>query len=190
METLFPALTSSPDVHPALVHLPLGLWVGALVIWLVALFRRSDTVFRTGLWVLTLGVVLAVPTLVTGWLAMDRIGEGSAHHDAIHVHRDFMLITAGLAAVTAAAAWFAVRHGSNTLSRALLTLLFAGTVAVGLVGADRGALLVQKHGFGTRFETPAEAEAPHRHGHTRRYTGPFQELATTRDEQEDDPEHE
>lgn len=149
MESLFPGLTNAPNLHPLLVHFPIVLWLLAWCCWLVGAIGDRDGAWRAGSFLLWFAVLAAVPTAVAGFGAEEQYHHApGAPMDKIHVHRNFMVATSVGAALVAAAAHVTRRNSGRARRWALVAGL--GLVNVVMVlGADRGAELVLRHGVGT-----------------------------------------
>lgn len=158
MDRWLPGLSHAPNPHPFFVHFPLVLWIVALACWGIGAAGR-DTTWRVGSVLLAVAVLAAVPALVTGLAA-----EEDLHHVAgtpmekVHVHKNFMLATTAASGVVAVAA-YVTRKRAGAGRRWLLASLLLGVSALAVLGADRGAELVYRHGVGTRPTTP-EHEHP------------------------------
>lgn len=157
MNELMPGLEVAPNIHPMLVHFPIVLWVSALALWALGVARSRSDLFRFGTWLLTIGTLAAVITLISGYLAADGLGHDSPGHDFVHVHRDFMLVATILGAVVTALAWLLRRRQDRLIRWSLVAALLALN-AVTTLGADRGALLVYGYGMGTAQQAPPSSE--------------------------------
>lgn len=162
-----PGLGAMPSLHPLLVHFPIALWLTALAFWTYALMRDDAGAWKAGRALLYLGTIAGIATLISGYLAAEALGHDSPGHDRVHVHRDYMIVTTALAALTAIAAWIARnRQGAGT--RVLLLLGLGVTAGALTLGADRGGELVYRYGMGVSSEAPPAAEhGEHSHGDKR-----------------------
>ncbi|MFQ5515803.1 MAG: DUF2231 domain-containing protein [Myxococcota bacterium] len=158
MEAILPGLAVTANLHPIFVHLPLALWPCAMLFWVLALLRRSETLWRAGCWVLYAALVGSMLATGTGLWAEEQLGHDSPAHDLVHVHRTWMLWASVLGALTALGA-FALRRSRTRASRGALIALLGVVLLVGTLGADRGALLVFGHGVGSQREPPPAAGA-------------------------------
>lgn len=145
MRELLPGLWVMQDLHPVLVHFPIALFPLALVFWILG-WRPAA---RLALYAAT---GFAVAALVTGFLAMARHENGDAHHEWIHVHRNYMIATLTLGAI---ATVFAQIGWKGWTIGALVA-----TTGVLFLGADRGAYLV--YGLGLNVQGhPVQHEPEH-----------------------------
>jgi uncharacterized membrane protein len=135
--------------HPLLVHLPLGFLVSGVVVDLVGWLGRRPSLRRAGSFLLAAGVLLAIPAIVTGFVAYGRVDHSDAGHAVMNLHRNLMLAAVALFAAAVVWRW---RAGARLLSdpprgalHASLLVLASATL---VVGADRGAQLVFGHATG------------------------------------------
>ncbi len=147
MSELLPGLEAAPNIHPLFVHLPLALWLAAFLFWAAGLATRRDRVFQAGRWLAYLAALGALAAVGTGLWAESSLGHHSPGHQAVHVHRNWMLTASSLGVATALLAWTTRRMGGRAI-RAVLTMLMLLTTAVATLGADRGAALIFRDGIG------------------------------------------
>ena len=152
MTELLPGLEAAPNIHPMLVHFPFALWLAALLIWAAFVATRKDGLWSTGRLLLTLGTLGGMAAVASGYWATDQMGHTAPGHDLVHVHRNWMVATTVLAALTTAGAW--LYRGSSFGPRLGLVGLLLVTGGLLTAGADRGAELVYRYGVGVLNEAP------------------------------------
>lgn len=132
-------------VHPALVHLPIGLWFGALAWNGVAWVRPDPLWWQLGYWCLALGLLAAVPTILAGLLDYLALAPDEPAIDAATAHMMVML-----SATAAFAAGWLLRAGTGaTLAPPLWAIvceLAGGTLLA--IGGWLGGTLVYRHRLG------------------------------------------
>lgn len=123
-EALTGEAAGSP-VHPAVVHLPIGASVSALIIDLVQGHRGADAArLLTGLTVLS-----AIPSALTGVADYaSKYGAGVRRAGAAHA------VVNALGTTLAAASWLARSGGSGLVARALLVGAVSAYGLGGLIG--------------------------------------------------------
>ena len=158
MEQLLPGLTSAPNLHPMVVHFPIAFWVAATGAWSLALARKRDDAWRFGRWLHLLGLLGAAVAVGFGFWATEEMGHDTPGHDLVHVHRDLMLVAAGMALVVTALAWWR----GDASRRWRVGLMVGSLVLLGVmtIGADRGAELVFRYGIGVAGEAPPHSDGP------------------------------
>ena len=162
MQDLLPGLDAVRNVHPMLVHLPLGLWPTALGFLLIGALRANDQLFSCGRWLLYLASSSAVVAALSGWNSANGLGHDTLGHDLVHVHRNWMLTATALSAATSLLA-FALRGSQRRGSRAAVALALFTTLGVASLGADRGAFLVYGKGVATNIQADSPPGAPNGH---------------------------
>ncbi len=161
LSSLLPGLAQAPDIHPIFVHFPIALWLTAAALVTLGAARSNLRVQDAGRICLWIGTAAALAAIATGYLAAGRMGHGAAGHELVHVHRNFMLASTGIAVLASLLAWRAdpsTRIGSVGLAALLLVL-----ATVSGLGADRGARLVFGYGMGV-LEAPPETSGGHHDG--------------------------
>ena len=159
-------MPSLPDpLHPALVHLPLGLAVLLPLATLLCLAAIARGFLPARAW---WGVVLVAAVLAAGSLATAEAGEDQAERvepvvgkDALHAHEErgewFVRLAIGTA-VLAATGLLGGRPGRvariATLAASVLLL------AAGIRAGESGGHLVYVHGAANAYLDPAHGGAP------------------------------
>ena len=157
-----------PNWHPVWVHFPIALRSIAVVLFVLAGVLR-DRPMAPGAtlvarWNLALGVLLLIPSLITGYLAYGSVEHDSAGHEAMTRHLWAAWITTGLFIAAAIAAWMD-RHRQAGASVLLLVLLVPGLAAISATGY-LGAENVYRHGIGVeRLPDPDDHHHHNDHDH-------------------------
>jgi len=85
------------NIHPLFVHFPIGLLVAYSVLEIGAYFlpalRRQTWLFPVKTFLLIVGVLAALATLVTGAMAEENFTEGDPQYRIIGVHAPFAIAT-------------------------------------------------------------------------------------------------
>jgi uncharacterized membrane protein/cytochrome c2 len=93
-------LLSWPELHGALTHIPVAFLLAVAVFEVGALLFRKPEWRTVSFWLLVGAVIIAVPSLITGWITGNDLkftGNG-VHSPGIFVtHRLFAFTTSGLA---------------------------------------------------------------------------------------------
>ena len=146
----------APNIHPLLVHFPIGLLCAAAAVDVVGwLFRRNRLLRQAATLLYVLGTVGAIAAYVTGRAASQTIWLPGMAQAVLRQHWDWALRTV----------WF---FGMVTLVRLVLlrpsrrdprpsivaTFALVGLVGIGLLieTGDRGGRLVFQYGVGTNRE--------------------------------------
>ena len=172
MDQLLPGLAALQNIHPMFVHFPIAFFWGALAMEGAAIFVHERLHF-VSTWMLYLGALSAVVTVMTGFHAMNQIAAASGghhgpNHELIHVHQHWMVSVTTVGVLLAAYLyWMNNRQVWSTHRWRFAVGLFLLALLLSL-GADRGARLVYQFGFGVNpallTETPhADEEEEHHH---------------------------
>ena len=147
--TLLPAW--APNLHPLLVHLPIGVWAGAVIADLSGvLFSRAPRSDAAASFLYPLGAALAILTYLTGQQAAAIVLVPGMAFPILEQHENWALATTILFVLVAVLRLWVGRR-AEPLARSLrLMLAAAGVLALlALVGTgERGARLVFEHGVG------------------------------------------
>jgi len=145
MDAILPGLKGMLNLHPVVVHLPIGLWVGALVFALAAAIRGCADWHKTAVRLLVLGTLCALPAVGSGLLAEESVPEAGPAHEVMEVHETLMYVTTGFAVALCLFAWWKRKDETSGPRKILLAglIVLAGLLTV---GADRGAQMVYQYG--------------------------------------------
>jgi uncharacterized membrane protein len=147
LEAVLPGIAHLQNVHPVVVHAPLGLLPAATLVYLLAAATGRDQLAWTGLWLLVLGTLGAAASAATGLRAMEGVMvDPSVHEQLLDVHQDWMLTTTGLA--VALTGWALVARPAPRRGRLLFGLGLVALVAVLTKGADYGGRMVYDYNAG------------------------------------------
>jgi uncharacterized membrane protein len=141
----------APNLHPLLIHFPIGLLLAAASLDLGdALLRRPPWLGIAGTSLYVAGTVAAVASYLTGLQAASTVLVPGMAHPVLNDHRNWALITTVYFAVVSTARVAARFAMFPRTRRDRLLLLATGVVGVVLLQqtAERGARLVYEFGIG------------------------------------------
>ena len=146
-------------MHPMLTDFPIALWVTSLLWDLIRIWRADIFWSQTAYWTLVVGMVSAVPAIVTGFLEFIVI---PANHPVLKkgmAHLSVMIVASGLFFAS-----LAVRSGTSPddASKFWIAVALSGIGALVLmIGGWLGGDLVFQYGVGTRlFSQVSETQRP------------------------------
>jgi uncharacterized membrane protein len=156
-------MTSLPNLHPAIIHLPLALLPAAILFDLAALVRPTWTWLERGAALL---LILAALGAAGAVLAGERAEEGlgpqpEAVRQLLHEHEDLgKKALVALAALALARLFLSIRDQdrprlTTLFLRFLLLIAAGGALVLTGLAADKGGALV--YGHGVAVERPAAA---------------------------------
>ena len=131
-------------IHPMLIVLPLGLFIGAVVFDVIAVWRDAPTLGVVGFWNIAAGVVGGLLAAVFGfidWLAIPA-GTRAKKIGLLHGATNVVVVLAF------ATAWLARRNAVEIVPSGTILLLEVIALLVGSVGGWLGGELVDRLGVG------------------------------------------
>jgi len=141
-------------VHPILTDFPIALWSTSLLGDIMGLWRGHTVYSQFAFWAIGLGLVIAVPAIVTGLIDYAAIPQG---HPALRGAMWHMWIM--LSAATAYACSLIARIGqssSSGLSIAIAIGLSVLGLCLLLIGGWFGGEMVFRYGVGSHTESVAK----------------------------------
>ena len=157
---------SLPNLHPAVVHLPLGLLPAAMLFDLLALLRPTWTWLERGAaLLLVLAALGAAGAVVAGEQAQEGLGPqpqeiGRLLHEHEELGKKSLMALGTLALARLLMSWRDRDRPRLTaiFLRFLLLTATGGTLFLMGMAADRGGDLVYRHGVAVERPAPGGAE--------------------------------
>jgi len=146
-EALLPGVQHLQNIHPLVVHFPIGFLVGAALFYFLSLIFRNQTLATTAFLLLILGTLSAGAAVATGLYGEEGVMVSrSVREHLLEAHEKIMLVTLGLSIVLSA--WAFVMRPFPKKGRLLFLLLFLVLLGIMTVGADYGARMVYDYNAG------------------------------------------
>ncbi len=126
-------------LHPPLVHFPVALWLTSGLFDVLAWWRADPGFRRTAYWLVGLGLLTAIASIVAGWidlLRLERDGIGTA---LLRRHQLHSVMAYAATLVYLGNFTWRWRTG-NDPAPGLLVLAFLGAALIGATGYLGGAL--------------------------------------------------
>jgi uncharacterized membrane protein len=160
--------TSLPNLHPAVVHLPLALLPAAF------LFDAAGLLMRRVRWLdwaagalYVLGALGALAAYLAGQQAEEGIGRiPEAAAEIVEAHEEWasraMILFLVIAGIRAGIAWKRRREAEPGMRAGRLALLVAALAGLGILlyAADLGGSLVYRHGVAVSAPAPEPEDDP------------------------------
>ena len=149
-----------PNVHPLIVHLPIGLLVGAVLIDLVASLVRRRALSLTAVILYVLGALGTGAAYLSGQRAADTVDVPTEAMSALTSHEDwafYTLIFFGAYALIRIGAFISNAEPSRWLGFVLWLLALPGMLLL-WQASERGGELVFAHGVGVSAAEELRAE--------------------------------
>jgi uncharacterized membrane protein len=145
--TLLPGVQHLQNIHPLVVHFPIGLLMSGALFYLLALFSRKEGFATTAFFLLVLGALSACVAAGTGLYAEDGVMVSvSVREHLLEHHEQLMLITAGLSIILTV--WGLIARPFPKKGRIVFLILFGVMLATMTWGADYGARMVYDYNAG------------------------------------------
>lgn len=161
LEAIFPGIAAMHNIHPLLVHFPIGLLSTFFAAELLGFLTGSTGLRAAASWMLYFGTLGAVAAAGAGVWAASTVPHGPEVHSIVTTHMSLMLTVVGLSVFLSL--WRLIYGSSFTAFTRLVHLGVAFvTVVVMAIGADKGGLMVYKYGVGTQVSEAAGED--HTHG--------------------------
>lgn len=136
-----------PDLHPFVVHFPIGLLVAGLVFDLTGLALNHRELARTGWWVQLCGTIMLPVAIVTGLLARERSPLPSAASAVFDFHQQMAFLISVL--FVGLLLWrISARTEIPATHKILFFLLYGAGIVVLLLTAWAGGRLVFEFAVG------------------------------------------
>ena len=164
--SLLPGIAAMVNIHPMLVHFPIAFLTCFIVLDLVASLAKKPQwrEFAGGL--LYVGTIMAVFTVIAGFVAANSVAHGENVHDIMERHESFGVTVLGLAVVLSGWRWKAGGQIQGEIN--ILYLILSALLGLSLaLGADLGGLMVYKYGVAVAAVpvSPASLHSHHNHIH-------------------------
>lgn len=158
LSQLLPGVDAMANVHPLLVHFPIGLYYGFAVAELLALVSRADSLRHAASWMLYFGTLGAAGAVAAGYQAASTVEHSEEVHAILERHADYGLLVLVLGVLLSCARWIRQSRGSS-LVRSMEFVLALVLVALMTRGADLGGLMVYGHAVAVNCPDAAAAES-------------------------------
>jgi len=156
-----PGIAVMDNVHPLLVHFPIAFLSSFVLLDLIASLAKKPQWREFAAGLLYLGTVMALLTVIAGFIAANSVAHGNNVHDIMERHEGFGVTILCLA--TLLSGW-RLKSGSQ-MSGELNILYLILSAILGLclaLGADLGGLMVYKYGVAVKA-VPEPVSEPHSH---------------------------
>ncbi len=139
-----------PNWHPMFVHFTVALICVSGVLFVlsrvVVNWRLEDQWLATAYWMLWIGALISVGTVLAGWDAFNTVEHDTASHEAMLEHRNLALVT--FIVIIIMTIWSVVQYVKEHAPS--FVFLVCMVLSVGMVASTawHGAELVYRHGLG------------------------------------------
>lgn len=156
----FPDFTWLPNMHPLVVHLPIGIILAATALMFITLVLKKNMLFRSTLYLLLTGVGTLAVAYISGKLAVETVIIPANANPVLGHHSDFAfgLLVYYLVLSILIIVYLRKRNQARLIiyQAALTILAVFGTAGLGMT-ADYGGQLVYRYGVGIKPGTESNA---------------------------------
>jgi len=155
-----------PNWHPIFVHFTVSTLSLSSIFFVLSYIMRShpqnSNIRKFAEWNLWIGSVFTILTVIAGWIAYNSVAHDTPSHEAMTVHRNWALATAGVFIVLAL--WLAYKIRKH--HKINISFIFIIVIAFGMLGttAWRGGEAVYRYGLGV-MSLPAVENGAEGHAH-------------------------
>lgn len=163
---LMPGISSMDNIHPLLVHFPIAFLSTFFVLDLFGTLAKKPQCRNVAGWLLYLGALASVFTVIAGFIAAGSVPHGENVHAIMERHEHLGVSVLSLALLLSA--WRMksggiIQGGANSFFLILAALL----CGLMMLGADLGGLMVYKYGVAVKsLQVPAADFHEHDHEHS------------------------
>ena len=135
------------NIHPLVVHFPIGLLMGAVLLYFMAWILKKEDLVKAGFWVLLLGTLFLIVAVGTGLYAEQGVMVHlSVREKLLSPHKQYMIVTFIVCFITSV--WAVIARPFPTKGRILFLFLLLIIVGTMTIGADLGGRLVYDYNAG------------------------------------------
>ena len=140
-----------PPIHPALVHLPIGLVILSVVMDLSARITKREplraSLRAAGFWSLFAGLIGGGLTIAAGYIDMNRAALNPQTHEFVDLHLTIGWVLAGALVILTAWRWLIWHRGQMTINTSYLVAAFL-VLGITLFQGWYGGEMVYAYGAG------------------------------------------
>jgi len=155
-----------PNWHPIFVHFTVSTLSLASIFFVLSHVMRShpqnSNIRKFAEWNLWIGSISTILTVIAGWIAYNSVAHDTPSHEAMTIHRNWALATAGIFIVLAL--WlFYIKRSHHKVNISFVVIII---IAFGMLGttAWRGGETVYRYGLGV-ISLPAVEKGADGHAH-------------------------
>jgi uncharacterized membrane protein len=142
---ILPGIAGLDNIHPLFVHFPIAFFSAFFLVDVLGTLAKKPQWRYVASWLLYLGTVAAVFTVIAGLFAAESVEHGEDVHEIMERHEHIGIALLALALFLSA--WRLKYWGLHTVSANAIFLLLSAFLCLLLsIGADLGGLMVYQYG--------------------------------------------
>ncbi len=138
--------------HPILVHFPIALFTTFFLLEIIWMFFQKEWIKNSSVFTLLLGLIFAVPTILSGEASAENFEKVSQLENLIESHETFAKLTAITFLIAFIIKVILIRTGKLNVKTNLIIIVISLVGLYFLIQTGlRGGELVYKHGVGILY---------------------------------------
>jgi uncharacterized membrane protein len=159
---IMPGIAAMENIHPLLVHFPIAFLTFFFLVDVIGVIAKKPQWRYVAGWLLYLGTLAAIFTVIAGLFAADSVEHGEDVHDIMERHQHIGISILSLALFLSA--WRLKRWGLHSKTGNTFFLGLSAFLCFLLtLGADLGGLMVYRYGVSVNHAAISPMP-PHAHG--------------------------
>lgn len=156
---ILPGIAGMDNIHPLFVHYPIAFFTAFFLVDFIGVIAKKAQWRYVASWLLYLGTVAAIFTVIAGLFAAESVEHGEDVHDIMERHEHIGIAVLSLSLFLSA--WRLKKWGLHSASANSLFLCLAGFLCLLLsLGADLGGLMVYRYGVSVQAQSVSPPEVP------------------------------
>lgn len=149
LSATFPGFSEMANIHPLFVHFPIALLTSYFLIELLGVLLKKEDFRVAATWMLYLGTIGALGTVLTGLWAASTVPHSDEVHRIIIRHRNFgiTVLVLGMALSMSRIITHCRFSRRGQVLHIVITFIMVATLGF---GADLGGLMVYKYGVAVK----------------------------------------
>lgn len=157
---ILPGIAAIDNIHPLFVHFPIAFFTAFFVVDFFGAIGRKLQWRYVASWLLYLGTIAAIFTVIAGLFAADSVEHGEDVHELMERHEHIGISVLSLSLFLSA--WRLKQWGLHSVTANMVFLGSSGFLCLLLaLGADLGGLMVYQYGVSVKPATISEAIPEH-----------------------------
>jgi uncharacterized membrane protein len=147
---IMPGIDGMDNIHPLFVHFPIAFFVAFFLVDFFGTISKKTQWRYVASWLLYLGTVAALFTVIAGLFAADSVEHGEDVHELMERHEHIGIAVLSLSLFLSA--WRLKHWGTHSIPGNTVFLVLAGFLCFLLsLGADLGGLMVYQYGVSVKM---------------------------------------
>ncbi|MEQ1739452.1 MAG: DUF2231 domain-containing protein [Methyloglobulus sp.] len=153
---ILPGIAGMDNIHPLFVHYPIAFFTAFFFMDFLGTVAKKVQWRYVASWLLYLGTIAAIFTVVAGLFAADSVEHGEDVHELMERHEHIGIAVLSLSLFLSA--WRLKKWGLHSAATNIVFLGLAGFLCLLLsLGADLGGLMVYQYGVSVKPASITEA---------------------------------